>query len=295
MDLKCPKTSVLYLDEYFYKWDDETSCCLDDLSLPFYTDYNKPNFDTEYCLYKYLRALREPMLIVNDFQHNTKAEGGVHMGILDKSGNVTVQEIDILVVHRDYGLLLFEVKSMKKVVMQTRRIGLRCRISEIEKSLHQLNRGWNQVKEYLQDYFSELSVKFEWEQYWHLDKYDIDKLLQLISNDEKKQTFLCLFNEWRVETDTDGNHVFHDHDSNVCKCLDKGPLRITTCNVLKHNELKDFESFKRWWESYFSDGYFQEIKNIQHKRKLPTFAFLLNRLLLSLWFFIYQLCTKNLL
>lgn len=101
---------------YFEKWNSESALCIDDLQLPFYTDFNKPRFETENILYKYLCNLKQPMLIINSFQHDTKLDGDSVSGMIDSTKDITVEETDILVVHRDYGLLLFEVKGIKKVV-----------------------------------------------------------------------------------------------------------------------------------------------------------------------------------
>lgn len=64
------------------------------------------------------------MLIINSYQHNTILEGGTTAGIIDNKKDAIVDEIDILVVHRDYGLLLFEVKRMQKVVKLERKTNL---------------------------------------------------------------------------------------------------------------------------------------------------------------------------
>lgn len=207
--LKCPVTAKRYLNKYFEKWNDlSVAECY---SLPFCTNYNSASYKTEKCLYDYLCALKEPMLIANGYQHNTKSKRNLQTGICGSEECATVDETDILLVHRDYGLLLFEVKDMREIIKlkseslsKAKRIRLkqdevhdRCPLEMIAKAEKQLNgpqeqkengkikySRWEQIKKYLKSYFADEQVKKNWQNYWAIN--DIDQVLEHIISETSK-------------------------------------------------------------------------------------------------------------
>lgn len=225
------------------------------------------------------------MLIINSYQHNTR-DGDFTTGIIDRKKDITVEQTDILVVHRDYGICLFEVKDMIKRtngISETKNNEL-CPMSMIDKSVRQLNTRWVQIKEYLRNFFEDETIRNEWQQYWDVDDLYFDKVRgevtcnDLKAEEIKKKSFICLIGQRTYDTDNNGNRMFNCHlEDNICKCPKKDPICVKCCNVLTHDELKDFESFNQWWKTYFNHSSFKNMKSRDRKQTLPAFAFLLNR------------------
>lgn len=232
--------------------------------------------------------------------NNTKIKGSIRTGICERDEVVVIDEIDILIIHKFYGLLLFEVKDMREVTkiseenvqktfkLQSSKSNSRCPLEMIAKAEQQLTGGckngemktsrWNQIRTYLYDFFSDDQVKLKWQKYWNMDYNDIEEMLHQILEEQYMRSFICLFYWDQSKEDEIGSRTFHCTRKN-CDCSKIYRIPTAKCNVLTSDVLKSFESFQVWWQEYFTQIYFKKIRVFQ----LPSYEFLLNRYLYNVF------------
>lgn len=291
--LRCPKTSREKLDKYFELWNvnGDVSC----YKMPFWTNYNHASYQSEQILYDFLGKLNEPMLLVNSYQHNTRTEGGESTGITDTGQASSVSEVDVLVVHKVYGLLLFEVKDLREVnfirdpcegsaqVKKTKKSNKkdRCPLEMITDAEKQLVEKWKQITGYLLYFFKDQTTKEAWATHWNVNVAYVDAMLESITNEAEraKQSFICLFYWDKFEINGE-NIKFVCERNNCTSCKYSASVSTSLCQVVFHRNLKSFETFRFWWDEYF----------LEHKRTTAlvnidkylysqhSYEFLLNRL-----------------
>lgn len=256
--LKNQKTEKEKLDKYFDLWNKYYT--YKSYPLPFCTDYNKASYETEKVLYDYLTSLGEPALIINGYQRNT----GV-TGVTQEPGQI--RDIDLLVVHKLYGLLLFEVKDMRKVIQvcntenkstsrNLKECVERCPMEMIKHAEMQLSNRWDDIAKYLKQFFGDdLSTKKAWSEYWKMkDETDIHRMINSITKDRCKRSFICLFYySNQPQVDNVGNLVFTCIRPNCC-CSNTGKALISQCQVLDNVTLKSRDTFQSWMRGYFKNN-----------------------------------------
>lgn len=177
-----------------------------------------------------------------------------------------VDEIDVALVFKKFGLMNCEVKDLQEVTVirnneqckemtkqkpptETNASDSKCPIEMINKAEYQLmgtldKQGkpkigkWQQMVNYVSNFIDDEISKEKWQKQCESEKF--------IRN------IICLFNmgdQMKYEI-TEHGFRFLCHRDN-CPCEKKGETVISTCCVLLPEHLERFQSFQTWWKSYY--------------------------------------------